>query len=317
MKIRVISGKEVRESLSMKEAIKVMRTAFASFSGGRAVMPLRSRFCVPDGVTLTMPAFLPSIPAMGIKVVSVFEGNASLGLPVVSALMVVLDSKTGIPLAILDGESLTALRTGAGGGLAADLLSRKTSKSVALFGAGVQAKAQLEAVLAVRSVSRVKIFSRTQASAEKLAEDIAGVVAGVEVARSSEEAVSGADIVVAATTSTSPVFDGDRLQPGTHVTGVGSFTPQMQEIDAKTVLKARIVVDSREACLAEAGDLIIPGAAVDAEIGEIVNGEKPGRQTEEEITFFKSVGLAVQDAAAAAAVLEAARVKKLGKVITL
>ncbi len=201
--------------------------------------------------------------------------------------------------------------------LAADLLSRKDSKTLALFGAGVQARAQLDSVLTVRSISNVKIFDRVQTTAEKLAAEIQGIISTVSVVDSPKEAVSGADIVIAATTSKSPVFNGDDLEPGTHVTGVGSFTPQMQEIDEKTVRRARVVVDSKEACMAEAGDIILSRASIESEIGEIVNGKKPGRRDDEEITFFKSVGLAVQDAAAAAAVLKAANEKGLGIMVEL
>ena len=317
MKLRILSAQDVKDAIGMSEAIKAMRVAFGEFSSGKAMMPLRSRFHVPDGITLMMPAFLPSIKAMGIKVVSVFEKNPSLGLPVVGAIVIVLNPDTGFPLAVINGASLTALRTGAAGGLAADLLSRKDSKTIALFGAGVQARAQLEGVLTVRSISSVKIFDRVRASAEKLAEEILGTISDVSVVGSPKEAVSDADIVITATTSTSPVFDGGDLKPGTHVTGVGSFTPQMQEIDEKTIRRARVVVDSKEACMAETGDIILSNASISAEIGEIVNGKKPGRQNDEEITFFKSVGLAVQDAAAAAAVLRSAEENGLGMMVEL
>jgi ornithine cyclodeaminase len=139
----------------------------------------------------------------------------------------------------------------------------------------------------------------------------------VTMATAPREAVQDADVVLAATTATTPLFDGDDLPPGTHVTGVGAFTPEMQEIDAKTIARARVVVDSREACLAEAGDIIQARAEIDAELGEIVNGKQPGRQTDSEITFFKSVGLAAQDAAAAAEVLAQAEGQGLGQVIDM
>ncbi|HFB52456.1 MAG TPA: hypothetical protein ENJ48_02060, partial [Anaerolineae bacterium] len=206
-----------------------------------------------------------------------------------------------------------------GGGLAADLLARKNARTVALFGAGVQARAQLQAVLAVRDIRRVYIISRTRQSAQRLADEIAGWKNAPQVLlpASSAEAVQNADIVIAATTSNTPVFDGNDLRPGTHITGVGSYTPQMQEVDAVTVERARVVVDSREAALAEAGDIIIPGAEIAAELGEIVNGTQPGRQDDREITFFKSVGVAAQDAIAAAEVLSAAEKLGLGAEVSL
>ena len=219
----------------------------------------------------------------------------------------------------MDGSRLTAIRTGAGGGLAADLLARKEAKTVALFGAGVQARVQLQAVMAVRPVTQVTLLSRTRASARKLAGEIAARpdAPAVRIASTPGEAVRDADIVIAATTSPTPLFDGNDLRPGAHVTGVGSYTPQTREVDGATVRRARIIVDSRQACLAEAGDILIPGAKIDAELGEILNGLKPGRQSDDEITFFKSVGIAVQDAVAASAVLEKAEEKGLGTVVEI
>jgi ornithine cyclodeaminase/alanine dehydrogenase-like protein (mu-crystallin family) len=214
---------------------------------------------------------------------------------------------------------MASLRTGAAGGVAARHLARADAANVALFGAGVQARAQLQAAMAVRQIERVWIVDPFESAARRLADDIAGWsdAPAVDLADSPRSAVAQADIVLAATTTTTPLFDGNDLKPGTHVTGVGSFTPQMQEIDANTIRRARVVVDQRDAAMAEAGDIIIAKAVIDAEIGEIVNGEKPGRQSDEEITFFKSVGLAVQDAVAAAAVLRAAGEKGLGTVIDM
>jgi ornithine cyclodeaminase/alanine dehydrogenase-like protein (mu-crystallin family) len=224
-----------------------------------------------------------------------------------------------MPLALMEGDSLTALRTGAAGGVAARFLARTDARTVALFGAGVQARAQLQAAMAVRKIERVWIVDPVASAAQRLAEDISGWTdpPAVTLARSAQSAVAQADIVLAATTTTTPLFDGNDLKPGAHVTGVGSFTPQMQEIDANTIRRARVVVDQRDAAMAEAGDIIIGKAVIDAEIGEIINGDQPGRQNDQEITFFKSVGLAVQDAVTAAAVLKAAEEKGLGTVIQM
>ncbi len=190
---------------------------------------------------------------------------------------------------------------------------------VGLFGAGVQAKAQLQGVMAVRSLEQVNLISRTHASAEKLAGEIHtwSNAPKVNLVSTPQQAIQNADIVITATTSATPVFDGQDLKAGTHVTGVGSYQPQMREVDEVTVRRARIVVDSREACLAEAGDLIIPQAQIDAELGEIVNGVKPKRQSDSEITFFKSVGVAVQDASAAGYILRQAEERNLGKIIDI
>ncbi len=319
MNVRILSANDVRAALPMPAAIAAMRRAFGQLSAGDATVPLRSRISTEKGVTLLMPAYLPKSAALGVKIVSVYGNNPTRGLPVVAATVLVLDPETGLPRALMDGTSLTAIRTGAGGGLAADLLARKDAHTVALFGAGVQARAQLQAVLAVRNIRRVYLISRTRQSVQKLADEISGWQNPPQIvqANSAAEAVQNADIVITATTSSTPVFDGNDLRPGTHITGVGSYTPQMQEVDAVTVNRARVVVDSREAALAEAGDIIIPGAAISAELGEIVNGTQPGRLNDREITFFKSVGVAVQDAIAAAEVLSAAEKLDLGTIVTL
>ena len=323
MKIRILTAEQVREVLPMPKAIEAMRRAFGQLSAHQADIPLRGRLATEKGVTLLMPAYLHQSREMAIKIVSIYGDNPQIGLPTVAGLIMVLDPQTGMPLALMEGTSLTAIRTGATGGLAAELLSRKDAGTVVLFGAGVQGKSQLQGVMAVRSIRKVWILDSSLNQAEKLAAEMASwssrpeIVAKISSGRDAREAVSEADIVIAATTSLTPLFDGNDLRPGTHITGVGSFTPQMQEIDEVTVRRARVVVDSREACMAEAGDLIIAGAKISAEIGEIVNGVFPPRQDDQEITFFKTVGVAVQDAAAAAAVLAEAIDKGLGSLVSL
>lgn len=319
MQIRILTATDIRAALSMSEAIEAVTTAYAQLSAGKATMPLRSRLHTDKGVTLLMPAHLHQSRAFAVKIVSVYADNCTLGLPTVAATVLALDPQTGMPLALLEGDSLTALRTGAAGGVAARYLARADARTVALFGAGVQARAQLQAVMVVREIARVLIVAPRASAAQRLADEIACQPGApeVQVADSPQAAVAQADIVLAATTSQTPLFDGDDLKPGTHVTGVGAFTPQMQEIDARTIARARVVVDQREAAMAEAGDIIIGKAVIDAEIGEIINGAKPGRQNAAEITFFKSVGLAVQDAVTAAAVLKAAQAKGLGTLIDM
>lgn len=319
MQIRVLTATDIRSALSMAEAIDGVERAYAQLSAGKATMPLRSRFHTEKGVTLLMPAHLHDSGDFAVKIVSVYADNPKLGLPTVAATVLALDPQTGMPLALMEGDSLTALRTGAAGGVAARFLARTDARTVALFGAGVQARAQLQAAMAVRKIERVWIVDPFASAAQRLAEDISGWSdpPAVTLAHSPQSAVAQADIVLAATTTTTPLFDGNDLKPGAHVTGVGSFTPQMQEIDANTIRRARVVVDQRDAAMAEAGDIIIGKAVIDAEIGEIINGDQPGRQNDEEITFFKSVGLAVQDAVTAAAVLKAAENKNLGTVIQM
>ena len=320
MEIRVLSAADVSSALPMEEAIDVIESAFVQYSAGKALVPLRTRLDTKDGATLVMPAYLEQSNDLAVKIVSVYENNAKIGLPTISALVVAIDPQTGRPLALMDGESLTALRTGAAGGVAAKHLSRKDASTVVLFGAGVQGRAQIRAVMCVRNIRAVFIIDRDEEKARALAQEMRGwenVPGVITIPSSPEQAIKEADIVIAATTTKTPLFDGDLLKPGVHVTGIGSFTPDMQEIDEKTVQRAIVVVDSREACEAEAGDIIKARAHIDAELGEVIAGRHPGRTSDEQITFFKSVGLAAQDAAAAGAVLARARERGLGRVVEL
>ncbi|RMG90844.1 MAG: ornithine cyclodeaminase family protein, partial [Chloroflexi bacterium] len=230
MELLVLSGDEVRMALPMADAIAGMKRAFAQLSAGRAEMPLRSRVDVSeqDGVVLVMPAFLAETADLAVKVVSVFPRNVSRSKPIIHALVVALDADTGQPVALLEGGTLTAIRTGAASGAATDVLARPDAEVVAIIGSGVQARTQLEAVCAVRQVSEVRVFSLQRAHAEVFAEEMAGrngVPTRILVMDDANSAVSEADIVCAATTSSTPVFDGRFLKPGAHVNGVGSFSP--------------------------------------------------------------------------------------------
>jgi len=318
--MRILSRAQVRETIGMPTAIEVMRSAFAALSSGKATVPMRLALEGQAGVTLLMPAHLHESGSSGVKVVSVYPRNPGLGVPVIQAVILVLDGATGAVRAMMDGTWLTALRTGAAGGLATDLLARADSSTVALFGAGVQARMQLEAVRCVRPVTDVRVVSRSGASAEALVAELEGVPAR-RVERP-EDALLGADIVITATNSTTPVFDGALVEPGAHVTAIGSFTPDMREVDTALVLRARVVVDQRDAALSEAGDIMGPirdGAAdasvVSAELGDIIVGRAPGRLEHDEITLFKSVGNAVQDVAIAAHVLAVAEERRLGQTV--
>jgi ornithine cyclodeaminase/alanine dehydrogenase-like protein (mu-crystallin family) len=319
MQIRILSADDVKKVLPMPKAIDAMRTAYGQLSSGQAKVPIRSQISTDKGDTLFMPAYLSETHDLGIKVVSIYGDNPGKGLPRITATVLVIDPETGLPKAFMDGSSLTAIRTGAGGGLAAELLSRQNSETVALFGAGIQARTQLQAVMAVRKIRYVYIISRTRASAQKLAEEIAtwSYTPIVDTTSTPQEAIRDADIVITATTSPTPLFDGNDLKPGTHITAIGSYTPEKREVDSITAQRARIIVDSRDACLIEAGDIIIPGVEIDAEIGEIVNGDKPARQSDDEITLFKSVGIAVQDIASASIVLHEAEALGLGRVLDI
>ena len=326
MKLRILSGEDVRRALPMRPAIEAMKGAFAQLSAGRADVPLRTALEVGrhNGVTLFMPGYLAASDynddQMAIKIVSVFNDNPAKGLPLIHALVVVVDAMTGAPAAVMDGAYLTALRTGAASGAAADLLAREDARIAVIFGAGAQGRTQLEALCAVRPIQLAWVYdvSRKQAGAYA-AEMSERLSLPISVAETPSEAVRQADVICTATTSSCPVFDDADVQPGTHISAVGAYTPQMREIPVETVLRAKVVIDHHEASLAEAGDLLIPMEqglmSVDhvyAELGEIAAGRKPGRESAEEITLFKSVGVAVQDVAAAGKVLEAARSQGLG-----
>ncbi|HEY68520.1 MAG TPA: hypothetical protein G4N97_09655 [Thermoflexia bacterium] len=327
MMIRILSREDVRRALPMRQAIEAMKGAFAQLSTGQADVPLRVALDVPrhNGVTLFMPAYLAADDQMAVKIVSVFNDNPAKGLPLIYALVVVVDATTGEPAAVMDGTYLTALRTGAASGAATDLLAREDASTAAIFGAGAQGRTQLEAVCAVRPIQKAWVYDVSRERAAAYAAEMSERLSlPVRVAETPAEAVHRADVICTATTSTKPVFADADVRPGTHINAIGAYTPQMQEIPAETVLRAKVVIDHHEASLAEAGDLLIPlrqGLMTEdhiyAELGEIAAGLKPGRKLPEEITLFKSVGVAVQDVAAASAVLEAARRLGLGSEVAL
>jgi ornithine cyclodeaminase/alanine dehydrogenase-like protein (mu-crystallin family) len=323
----ILNASDVRKALPMNEAIEAMKSAYASLSSGTAVVPLRTRLPIPnsEALSLFMPAFVNSKEedALAIKVVSLFPTNPARGLAYIQAAVLVFDPQTGQAIALLEGSSLTAIRTGAAGGAAIDLLARPDSKVAAVFGAGAQGRTQLEAACTARKIEAAFIFDADPAKAEMFAEEMkgkSGITRYIRVAWNAQEAIQGADIICTATTSTKPVFADKYLRPGTHISAVGSYTPEMQEVPAETLQRAKIFIDSRAAALEEAGDLIQPIRAglfdeshVRGELGEVVLGRIPGRQSPEDITYFKSVGIAVQDAMAAQVALNNARKMNIGK----
>jgi ornithine cyclodeaminase len=321
----ILSDADVRRALSMRAAIESQRRAFASLATGDAELPLRTPVRVPaaKAVTLFMPARVGG--DLGGKIVSLFPHNPARGLALVQGVLLLIDAATGQPAALLAAASFTALRTGAASGLATDLLAVPGARTAAVLGTGVQAATQLLAVCAVRPVEWVRVFSRDPGHvAAFIARMQPEVGAALVPAASPAEAVRGADVVCAATTSPTPVFDGRVLAPGAHVNGVGSYTLDMREIDTATVRRAgRVFVDSCTAALAEAGDVVIPlreGVITEAdlvELGAVAAGQAPGRRAAEEITFFKSVGIAIQDVAAAGEVVRRARELGLGQEIDL
>lgn len=307
--MHILDAAAVSRAVSMREAIDAVREGFIALSTGRANVPMRGVLPVNGNTTLTMPAYIHGSPVSTVKVVSVYPDNPQAGLPTVLGSVLVLDAQTGVPLALLDGAALTAIRTGAASGLATDVLALPDARVLAVLGAGRQARTQVEAILAVRPIEQIRVYSPTRAEsfARELREQYGVAVhAAVDLA----DALRGAQVVVAATSSRTPVVHLEHLQPGAHVNGVGSFRPDMREVAADVVVNATVVVDHRESVWHEAGDLIIPRdqglipADSDfAEIGELAAGLRTGRTSPDAITFFKSVGNAVQDAAVAARVV--------------
>ncbi len=328
--MRILSRADVQRALSMKDAIAIVRDAFAQLSNGQATVPLRVPVPIQkhDGVTLFMPAHLHTSDALAVKIVSVHNQNPAKGLPLIHALVVVIDAATGKPLAAMEGGYLTALRTGAASGVSTDLLARRDARVAAIFGAGTQGRTQLLAVATVRKLERVYVYDAVSEQVDKLVKEMRGqpgVPDDLRAASSSTEAVREADVICTATTSKKPVFNGSDIKPGVHISGIGAYTPEMQEIDEATLQRAnKIVIDHHEGALAEAGDLIIAlkngtlkESDIYAEIGEIAAGKKPGRERDDEITFFKSVGNAVQDASVARAIYDAALKQNLGTEVEL
>lgn len=329
----VLSAADVRKSVTMLEAIEAVQAAYQEYSAGESVVPLRVPVNVPkyEGVTLFMPGYSSRSDAVGVKIVSVYPKNLEKGIPTIHGLVVMVDGTTGKPVAAMEAGYLTALRTGAASGVATRYLARDDASTAVVIGTGAQARTQLLAICTVRRIKKVLVYDLNEAMAAAYAGEMAAILAElygkritVKPVSSSKKAVAEADIIVAATTSKLPVISADDLKNGVHINGVGSFTPEMQEIGEDTVLLAgKIVADSREAVLAEAGDIVIPlkkGLLKPdsiVEIGDVIAGKIPGRENNHEITFFKTVGMALLDVAVGNLVYQKALEKGLGQRVSL
>lgn len=322
----MLSRENVAQVLSMSDCMEVVEKAFVELANGTAVLPLRIPITPPDGLSLYMPAYLRELGALACKVVTVYKNNPDKhGLPTTIGKVLVQDPATGDVVCIMDGGYLTAVRTGAASGVATRYLARKDQGQVAsIFGAGVQAQMQLEAVHVARRLKKALVFDVSEAAADKFVADMSNKL-GLEVVRVStpEEALE-ADIICTATSSPEPIFDGAKVRAGTHINGIGSHTPKARELDTKIIKRSTLIADSREACLAEAGDIIIPinqGELTEdhmvADLGEVVTGRYSGRKNNEEITLFKSNGLAIQDVATAKLVYDKAREAGIGQEVSI
>lgn len=324
----ILSRPEVERILTIEEAVAAVEQGFKELAKGCVQSPLRSSLRVPeyDGVVYIMPAFIGGLNALATKIVSVFMRNPSdYGLPTVIGTVLINDHRTGAPLALMDGSWLTAARTGASSGVAAKYLARPDSSVAGVLGCGAQGRTQLMAACAVLPIRRALAYDLAPGAAAGFARQMSEVL-GIDVqpAASGREVVESSDAVLCATTSENPVVLGKWLKPGTFVSSVGSHLPTVRELDSAAVKMSKVVVDSRESALAEAGDIIlaiedgvITADHIHATIGEVVLGLEPGRTSEEEVTFFKSVGMAVQDASTALRVYSLAKERGIGVEVEL
>ena len=309
-----LSGEEIRGYLPMKDAIAAMREAFTAISTQQVQIPLRTHIDLKDGNggALFMPGYLPGSNTLGIKIVTLFPDNPKkTHLPFIHALMVLMDGKSGKPVAVLDGEMLTAIRTGAASGLATDLLARKNAVTLTIIGAGAQAASQLEAVATVRKLETVYIIDQDRDKAGIWAEQVQTQYPFSVSPATAADALPVSDIICTVTTSPVPVFPPESIRNGTHINAMGAYKPDRREIPAETIAAALVVLDERHACMAEAGDLvmaiqenIISKDHPATELGDVLTGKHPGRTAPGQITLFKSVGNAAQDLAASAKIME-------------
>lgn len=330
MKIIVLKKDHIKSIFSMKDAIEASKEALELYSKDKTDIPLRINIDVraENGQSLYMPGYVGDEKALGIKLVSVYPKNEEKGIDVVSSTMVLQDSKTGQVSSFMDGNYLTQLRTGAVAGAATDILARKDASIFALIGTGGQAKSQLEAVLNVRDIKEVRVFGRNKDKARAFAERMKNELGdqfkfNISVSNTAEEAIDKADIITAVTTATNPVFDGKLVKPGAHINGVGSYTPQMQEIDPYILMNAdKIYVDTLDGVLSESGDFIIPidqaifsKDRIKGELGQLIMKEISSRESQSEITFFKTVGSGVLDIITAKRIYDKAKVMNIGEII--
>jgi ornithine cyclodeaminase/alanine dehydrogenase-like protein (mu-crystallin family) len=310
----------------MHEAIDSMAEAFESLSSGKSFVPQRYVTSLANGQLnmLLKPVGVDELNRAAIKILTQKEMGAVRGIPAIVGVVLVLDTETGEILSIMDGEYLTALRTGAASGLATKYFARKDAQSLAVFGCGAQGKTQLEAVAEVRNISKVWIFDKSKSAEEAFKIEMQKEFSiDIQIAESNS-VLKECDIICTATNSESPLFYLDELKPGIHINAIGSYKPNMQEIDPQILKNAKIYVDDRQACISESGDLIKPindglfsKDHISGEIGEFALGKISGRATENEITVFKSVGVAIQDFVVANCIYEKSRIKKFGIEINL
>jgi len=323
---RLLTEQQVQSLLPMRDLIAAMESALARFSAGEVTQPVRTMLPVgPASVLGLMPAYVPTPGSLGAKLVSVFPGNVARQLPSHLATIVLLDPETGALQALMDGRYITEARTAAVSAVSARFLARADASTLAIIGSGVQARSHLEAYSEVRALKDVRIWSPQSRSRERFVSDMSGhVAAPIRATTSAEEAIRGADLIVLVTSSNTPVLDAGWVSPGAHVVSVGACRPTQREMDPELVALARLYVDSRAAALVESGDIVqgisegrFTVSHIQGELGEVVLGRVQGRTADDQITIFKSLGMAVEDVVAADLVFRRAAETGAGTELTL
>lgn len=321
---KLLSKQDVKEVLDMKETIEILEKAFNNLATEQAVMPQRTPITTPDhgGLALFMPAYLKGMSAIGAKIVTVYKNNPTkYDMPTVLGTIILLDEKTGAPIAVMDGGYLTAMRTGGVAGLATKFLGRNNAKVHTMFGTGGMARAHAWAVDCARDIEKLVLYSIDPIEKrETFRDDLGDIIKGdIALSDDPEKAVADADIVTLITSAKEPIVNGDWFKPGTHINAVGSHAPTMRELDSDTVVRSKVICDLVDACKAEAGDFMIPvdegkwsWEKVHGSLGDVIAGKIPGRENDDEITLFKSVGLAIQDISTAFHVYTKALEKRVG-----
>lgn len=316
----LLSREDIKKVFTIKDAIEADKKAFQLVVEGKCDAPLRTNIQAPkhDGCFLFMPAYVEEMDTASLKIINIFPHNIDNGIPSSPAQVLLIDGKTGIVTAVLDGTYVTQLRTGAASGAAFDVLARKDARIGALIGTGGQATTQLEAMMAARDLEEVRVYDlnyeRTQEFAARMQEELKDYGTKIVAVRSSDEAVEGADLLITVTPSSKPVFDGTKVKAGATVSCVGAYQHHMQEMDPRILTRAsKIYFDSEEAVLSESGDILIPleeGVITKddftGDLGDVIRGKITGREHDDEIIVFETVGVATQDLVAAKEIYEKA-----------
>jgi alanine dehydrogenase len=324
--MRIINKKEVKQIINIKDTLEWVEEVFIEHAEGKTVLPQRPNIYVEkhNGNMLFMPALISGSEALGMKVVSVYPDNAKKNMKTIYSVTILNDASSGEPIALIDTEELTAYRTGAITGVATKYLAKKDAKTVSIWGAGVQSKAQLEAVCAVRGIDKIIVFDINEKAREQFIDEMKTIL-GINIVSGydEDEALMESDIIITATTSSKPVIKSMNLKKGTFISAIGGSTAQKQEIPEYMVKASTIIVDSRKAAMSDAGDLLIPMSKgiitesyIKGELGDVVTG-KIGRKDDDEIILFKTVGLAIQDMAVAHQIYKKALEKGIGVDIDL